>query len=332
MWNTEANTISISEGGNSCGYVNFNTSKFWSGGHCYTLKQLAPCINTDYLYFYLKFKQDEIMKMRTGTGLPNIHRNALMLFPIFYPTSLTEQRRIAAVLTAADDAIAAGRALVGKYEAVKAGLMRDLLGRGEPTKLRNIGNLSISGVDKHIRPGEIPVRLCNYMNVYKNRYITDDLRFSKGSVTLSEFKRFTLRDGDVIFTKDSETPNDIGIPAVVCGSPDDLVCGYHLAILRPFRDLYDGRFVMFALQTQACTNYFGAMANGITRFGMTVRTLENQTIFVPNTIAEQEHIAEILTSADTRLSAARAHLNKLENIKRGLMDDLLTGRVSVDGI
>ena len=73
-YNVEANTISISEGGNSCGYVQFNTSPFWSGGHCYTIQEIADNVDNLYLYHFLKSKEDAIMKLRIGSGLPNIQK------------------------------------------------------------------------------------------------------------------------------------------------------------------------------------------------------------------------------------------------------------------
>ena len=73
-WNTSENTITISEGGNSCGYVNFNTEKFWSGGHCYYLSNLHENVDDYYLYSYLKFKEEFIMRLRVGSGLPNIQK------------------------------------------------------------------------------------------------------------------------------------------------------------------------------------------------------------------------------------------------------------------
>lgn len=73
-WNTSENTITISEGGNSCGFVNFNTEKFWSGGHCYYLNKLSENIDVYYLYSYLKFIEPQIMRLRVGSGLPNIQK------------------------------------------------------------------------------------------------------------------------------------------------------------------------------------------------------------------------------------------------------------------
>lgn len=90
-YNVEANTISISEGGNSCGYVQFNTLPFWSGGHCYTIQEIADNVDNRYLYHYLKAKEDAIMKLRIGSGLPNIQKKDLAMFKIKIPP--TEQQK-----------------------------------------------------------------------------------------------------------------------------------------------------------------------------------------------------------------------------------------------
>ena len=84
-YNVDANAISISEGGNSCGYVQFNTSPFWSGGHCYSIQNIADNVNNLYLYHYLKSNEDVIMKLRIGSGLPNIQKKDLAMFKIKVP-------------------------------------------------------------------------------------------------------------------------------------------------------------------------------------------------------------------------------------------------------
>ena len=85
-YNVDANTISISEGGNSCGYVQFNTSPFWSGGHCYSIQNIADHVNNLYLYHYLKSNEEVIMRLRIGSGLPNIQKKDLTMFKIKVPT------------------------------------------------------------------------------------------------------------------------------------------------------------------------------------------------------------------------------------------------------
>ena len=102
--NTPANTISISEGGNSCGYVQYNKSSFWSGGHCYTLQDITSGVDIQYLFHYLKRYESHIMNLRIGTGLPNIQKKDLENFRIALPPS-NNQKEISTCLTAIEDKI-----------------------------------------------------------------------------------------------------------------------------------------------------------------------------------------------------------------------------------
>ena len=103
VYNTLENTISISEGGNSCGYVNFNTEKFWSGGHNYTLFNLK--IDTNYLYQNLKYNEPRIMALRVGSGLPNVQKSRLEEVSVSFPENRVEQAKIALVLKDLDSLI-----------------------------------------------------------------------------------------------------------------------------------------------------------------------------------------------------------------------------------
>ena len=123
-WNTEANTITISEGGNSCGYVNFLQNKFWSGGHCYTLLNLQ--IDKIFLYQFLKYNQHNIMKLRVGSGLPNIQKSTIEKFTVSKP-SFAEQQKIAEVLSLADDEINLLKTELEELNLQKKALMQKLL-------------------------------------------------------------------------------------------------------------------------------------------------------------------------------------------------------------
>lgn len=124
-YNTEANTITISEGGNSCGYVNFITTKFWSGGHCYTIIPNNNVIKP-YLFQQLKHSEPHIMDLRVGSGLPNIQLKTLTQLRCSLP-SLPEQKAIAEVLTSADNEIATHRKKLDALRLQKRGLMQQLL-------------------------------------------------------------------------------------------------------------------------------------------------------------------------------------------------------------
>lgn len=125
-WNTAENTISISEGGNSCGFVAFNKEKFWAGGHCYTLIDLNENISVRFLFHYLKNMEKEIMAMRVGSGLPNIQKDSISDIEVLYP-SKKEQKRISEVLDDSLSEISLLKQQLENYKKQKQGLMQKLL-------------------------------------------------------------------------------------------------------------------------------------------------------------------------------------------------------------
>jgi type I restriction enzyme S subunit len=125
-WNCDVNTITISEGGNSCGFVKFHKEKFWYGGHCYAILNLRENLNLGFLFQLLKFKEPELMKLRVGSGLPNIQKKDIEHFILSIP-SKSEQIGISNLLNLIDNEI---EILKKKFDSIhqqKKGLMQVLL-------------------------------------------------------------------------------------------------------------------------------------------------------------------------------------------------------------
>jgi len=93
--------------------------------------------------------------------------------------------------------------------------MRSLPSGWREEPLSAVADIRVSNVDKHLRPGEVRVRLCNYLDAYQEDYLDDAHDFTEGTATSDEITKFGLRGGDVVVTKDSETPFDIGVAAVI---------------------------------------------------------------------------------------------------------------------
>ena len=124
-YNTDENTITISEGGNSCGFVNFMKTKFWLGGHCYKIL-LFKKISLMYFYQLLKFNEQNVMNLRVGSGLPNIQMKSLKRFTIKISTSESEQTKIANFLSAIDSKIDMENQLLQKLEEQKKYLLQNM--------------------------------------------------------------------------------------------------------------------------------------------------------------------------------------------------------------
>ena len=110
-------------------------------------------------------------------------------------------------------------------------------------RLDAVADVLFSNVDKHTVEGEMPVRLCNYVDVYKNEYITSAIDFMEASAEAREIEKFQVRKGDVLATKDSEEADDIAIPALVVEDLPCVICGYHLALIRPISRRITGEFL-----------------------------------------------------------------------------------------
>ena len=121
-YNTLENTIAISEGGNSCGFVSYNAQKFWSGGHCYTLKIKNTQCRSKFLFFYLKYREKDIMQLRVGSGLPNIQKKSLENFVVPLPT-FEKQCYIECILESITAKKEIETALLGQFQSQKKFLL-----------------------------------------------------------------------------------------------------------------------------------------------------------------------------------------------------------------
>lgn len=196
--------------------------------------------------------------------------------------------------------------------------------------LSEIAEVRFSSVDKHTVAGEKAVRLCNYTDVFKNRFIADSMNFMTASATESEIERFGLRHGDIAITKDSETPEEIGIPALVERPSPDLVLGYHLALIRAKADRCDPYFLAAAMQSRHVARHYLRTAVGLTRFGLSIKAVADTP--VPNIpLSTQRKIGRWYREAARLESHTDALIAAKREQKRGLMQQLLTGKVRFPG-
>jgi len=199
-------------------------------------------------------------------------------------------------------------------------------------KLKNNSDLKISSVDKHILEDERRVRVCNYTDVYYNEFITISLKFRLGSCSENQYNNFLLEKGDVIITKDSESPMDIGVPSLVKEELNNTVCGYHLSIIKSHKNKLVGSFLFRQLQTPRIRSYFEINSNGITRFGLGKSSvLETQLILPP--LKEQEQIVDYLDKKtnliDSTISIEEKRIETLKEYRQSLISEVVTGKIKV---
>lgn len=171
------------------------------------------------------------------------------------------------------------------------------------TRIDNVAEVLFSNVDKHTLDDEEPVRLCNYVDVYNNDRITGALDFMEASAEPREIQKYQVRRGDLLSTKDSETQDDIAISALVDDDLPGVLCGYHLAMMRPRSNNLHGPFLAWAHASKQFRAQYEARAVGVTRFGLPQYAFRAARLPLPP-LSEQERIAAYLDASCAAIDAA----------------------------
>lgn len=179
-------------------------------------------------------------------------------------------------------------------------------------RLGDIANIDISSIDKKTKEGEQKVRLCNFTDVYYNWAITKNMYndFMIASASDSDIESFHLCKGQVAITKDSETREDIGVATYIADDFEDVVLGYHCALIMPKKDIPEedriyGKYLNAFLHTKYAQKYFSNNATGSgQRYTLSKTAIENMPVYHP-TFKEQVRIGNYLSDID----------NKIENNK-----------------
>jgi type I restriction enzyme S subunit len=140
------------------------------------------------------------------------------------------------------------------------------------------------------------------VDVYKNDSIVDSIDFMTATATREQIKKFRIRVGDTLITKDSETADDIGVPAFVEYEAHDLICGYHLAIVRPDRRKAIPKYLYWVLCSEPIARQWSVTAAGVTRVGIRSTDLNKVTIPLPP-LDEQRVVADYLDHETARIDA-----------------------------
>jgi type I restriction enzyme S subunit len=200
-----------------------------------------------------------------------------------------------------------------QYEAYKdSGVdwMNEIPKTWDVIRLKYVSDNNPSNVDKKAEADEKPVLLCNYVDVYKNDYITNQISFMEATASEIQIEKFSLRKGFVIATKDSETPDDIANPAYVSEDLTNVVCGYHLTLMKPHEFKLDGKFLFNLFKSPRMNSFFEINARGVTRFGLPTSAFNDVYIPLPS-YKEQTTIANYLDHKTSQLDTLITKKEKL---------------------
>ena len=194
-------------------------------------------------------------------------------------------------------------------------------------RLGDIANVEISGIDKKTKEGESAVRLCNFTDVYYNWAITKNMYdgLMQASASESDIETFSLCKGQVAITKDSETRDDIGIATYIADDFDDVVLGYHCALITPKSDISEdekiyGKYLNALLHTKYAQKYFSNNATGSgQRYTLSKEAIEDMPVYLPS-YKEQKRIGDYLSDIDKKIETNNLINAELEAMSKQIYD------------
>ena len=197
----------------------------------------------------------------------------------------------------------------------------------KPTTIKNHFYVVPSNVDKKIKDNEIPVELCNYVDVYYNDFIDLSVPFMEATANENEVRKFQLKEKDVLITKDSEDPLDIGVPALINQVKDKLLCGYHLSRLRAKSNKITGDYLFWLLRDTSIASQLWREATGVTRWAIASRHVKNSIIPLPpkqEQIAIADYLGKACVRIDRVLASKKEQLLKIDSYYKSKLHELIT--------
>ena len=327
----------------------------------YVIFKTKSTLNPKYLKYFIQtshFKNNVINNV-AGSVRESLNYSSLEMFDFIYPISISEQKRIAEILETFDETIEKTDAIIEKYKRIKQGLMQDLLTKGidENGQIRNeeihkfkdsplgripedwevkriidaIGvkkNLIIAGpfgsnlkVSDYKKKGIPLIRL---QNIEENKFIDKDIKYISKKKA-KELYYHSFKNGDVVLAK-------LGIPVgKTCIIPRNLKFGIVVADvvrIRVIDEYSDKEFITYILNFNTCRKRLNMEIIGTTRPRVNLTQIRSLQLPLPS-LPEQKRIAGILSQIDKTIEKKQNYKEKLERIKQGLMEDLLTGKVRV---
>ena len=204
----------------------------------------------------------------------------------------------------------------------------------EVKRLKAIGNIETSSVNKNIEENEQLVKLVNYTDVYgnSNKEIRNSDNYMLVSANKLQVRQKKLLQGDVLFTPSSETVEDIGVSAVVMENLKNTLYSYHLLRLR-FSFKINLNFKKYLFNNTFVQFYLSKSATGTTRKILGLNSFYSLPIVLPPTIEEQTEIATYLdaktSTIDKITTNIQTQIETLKELRKTLINDVVTGKVKV---
>jgi len=306
-------------------------------------------INSNFLYLvfnsFIYWRQ--IKEQIGGSAQGGVNASSLSSIKVPLPP-LHEQKRIAEILASTDEAIEKKQEIIEKTKMLKKGLMQELLTRGirhKKFKKTKIGELpvdwevktllnAVGGRNDQIVAGPFGsnlkvkdykdegIPIIRLQNIEFCKFISKDIKYIS-SKKAKELNYHAFEKGDIVLAKLGQP---IGKTCIIPEFMEEGIVVADVVRIRIDEQFSNKKFIMYVLNSFHCLNQLNKEIIGTTRPRVNLNQVRNLLMpYLP--LHEQKKIAEVLTSVDEEIEDEMAHKERLESIKKGLMQVLLTGKI-----
>lgn len=302
-------------------------------------------VSSEFLYYRMQSHAEDLQKLSSGTTIAYLPREKFEEFPVLVPP-LPEQQKITAILSTVDDVIEKTRAQIDKLKDLKTGMMQELLTKGightqfkdspvgnipstwDATKLSELGTLK-NGINKAKQDFGFGVKFVNISDAYSEKI--DLNKLNRLNASDREINDYRLIDGDLVFVRSSVKPSGVGYPALfeepACGEPV-LFCGFMIRF-RYDQKILNKDFLLSYLKLDSFRSEVMKIATVSANTNINQEALGNLYVAIPP-LNEQQKIASLICSVQKRIQLLEVKLLARQNLKKALLQDLLTGKVRVN--
>lgn len=326
------------------------SGKSWVNNHAHILRAKRE-FNQDYIFYSLVHK--DITKYLNSGTRSKLNKSELEKIELDFPETKDEEDKIAKILSTADAVIEKTQAAIAKYKAIKQGMLQDLFTRGidlntntlrpryqdapELYKESKLGMIPREWEEKSLEEstdyvdyrGKTPPKsdFGVFLVTAKNiRFGYIDYEISKEYIREDSFEsamsRGKVKLGDVLFTTEAPLGNVAQIDR------EDVALAQRVIKYRGFDNLLDNDYLALCLMSDGFQRQLFSEATGTTVLGIKGSRLHKLKITIPR-LDEQRFIVKRLKAIDNKLQTEQTYLQKMQSLKKGLMEDLLSGRKQV---
>ena len=326
--NVGANTVTISEGGNSSGYINYITEPFWCGAHCYYLFNGPK--NTKYLYYALKSQQDRLLAIRSGACMPNIKKSDLGKFEFEFDINEQKQNEIVATLSRVENVIACRKRELELLDDLIKARFVEMFGDAVANPMNwpikelkdlsvqiNSGNTPKGGSENYVEEG---IAFFRSQNVWKDCLKMDDIAYIDEE-THAKMKRSSLKQGDILMTKTGRinTENSsLGRAALYMGEDDMANVNGHVYFIR-LKPEVNNKFVLRILVSDEYRDLIRSVCVG----GIDKRQLNKEHIEDFPIICPPDYMVDKYVSFVEQVDKSKVAVQKALDETQTLFDSLM---------